>query len=192
MHVLHEGHDFPIFSLNLLQSKSVSLKRFMVLFEAFAETFLSLSTLDTHLKKVSSLQEVQQKYRVFNTQTETSSWVRRTVCLQYCYAPQRWYSSSSQSQGTLQCHIHVQCHARLQCIVAPTHSPSGDRRCPSDPSAWALCRAVQPWTCVWKYATNTHTWQHFFPWDISKSTAAEKSLQVLKCMSHKNFENWVW
>lgn len=45
----------------------------MVLFEAFAETFLSLSTLDTHLKKVSSLQEVQQKYRVFNTQTETSS-----------------------------------------------------------------------------------------------------------------------
>lgn len=45
----------------------------MVFFEAFAKTSLSLSTLDTHLKNVSSLQEVQQKYRVFNTQIETSS-----------------------------------------------------------------------------------------------------------------------
>lgn len=64
MSVLHEGHDFLIFSLNSLQSKSLSLKRFMALFEAFGKTFLSLSTLDAHLKNVSSLQEVQQKYSV--------------------------------------------------------------------------------------------------------------------------------
>lgn len=36
----------------------------MALFEAFAKTFLSLSALDAHLKNVSSLQEVQQKYSV--------------------------------------------------------------------------------------------------------------------------------
>lgn len=118
------------------------------------------------------------KSTVFNTQTETSRWARKIVCLQCCYTPQRWYSSSSQSLGALQCHIHVQCHAWLQRIMVQTHSHSADRRCRSDPSAWALCAAIQ--TSVWKHATNIHTWQHLFSWNISKGTTAEKSLQCFE------------
>lgn len=141
MSVLLEGHDFLIFSLNSLQSKSVSLKRLVIPFEAFAKTFRSLSTLNAHLKNASSLQEIQQNYSVFNTKYESSSWVRRIVCLQCCYIPQRWHSR------------------------------------------YPLCKATQPWTCVWKYATTVHTWQHLFPWNISMGTTAEKSLQCFEKLS---------
>lgn len=173
------------FSLNSLQSKSVSLKKFMAPFWRLRQDFSK--NLGCPSEKcvllAGSTAEVQCLIHKLKPQAEGEELCAYSTL----HSPEviiKFLSITGCTSVPYPCSV--------PCLSSMHYDTSSLWRWEMSlkPSARALCRAIK--TRVWKYAINIHTWQHLFSWTISKGTLLKNHCSVLKCVSHKNFGNWVW